>query len=216
MTNNLKKMNDSLLKLEENVTYIFLLIVVLLVFFAALLRTVGVPQAWMNDLAKLLFGWVVFIGSDIALAQNKHIGVEFVEEKLSPKIRKFISILWSALMILFLVFSVRFGWLLVTKNRREFDSLTISQAGITIFVLLFISSYIYLHNFYRNPIKNKYKIIILMVVTTALAGLAYYLLPHDRYPLSYAFLIAAVPIGCILMIRTELINIVKKWSAQYE
>lgn len=216
MTNYLKKMNDNILKLEENVTYIFLLIVVLLVFIAALLRTAGVPQAWMNDLAKLLFGWVVFIGSDIALAQNKHIGVEFVEEKLPVKTRKFISILWSSLMILFLVFSIRYGWLLVTKNRREFNSLTISQSGIAIFIILFIGSYIYLHYFHHNTKKNKYKIIILMAITAILAGLAYYLLPHDRHPLSYAFLIAAVPIGCILMVRTELINIFKKWSAQYE
>ncbi len=65
MMNTIKLINDRVLSFERNISCLFLFLVVSLVFTSAVLRTAGIPQAWMNDLAKLLFGWVIFLGQTL-------------------------------------------------------------------------------------------------------------------------------------------------------
>ncbi len=210
MIKELKIWNNHLLSLEENISYIFLFMVILLVFVAAMLRTFGMPQSWMNDLAKLLFGWVVFLGSDIALSQNKHMGIEFIEEKLPPRIRLCIAILWSVLMIAFLLFAIRYGLILVEKNRREFDSLLISQLNIVRSIIGFGYLYIISQHFWRNWRK----VAVITVITIMLIIIAPLFLSKEAQPLSYTYLMMAVPTGCALMVRTEIINIFKRWKVK--
>ncbi|WP_194436938.1 TRAP transporter small permease [Vibrio fluminensis] len=209
----LKSFNGKVLKWEENIAGICLFLISFLVFFAALLRAVGHPQAWMSDLSQLLFGWVIFLGSDLALSQKRHIGVEFFEEKLPMVWRNRIADIWSISIIGFLGFVAYYGWFLATKSRREFDSLEISEFNVVIFLSISFLCLI-AFDFYQSNKKHIQGYLMSLVVLLVFVG--YILMNWDvskqAEPLSYAFLIASVPIGCVLMIRTELVSVLERWS----
>lgn len=205
--------NKKVLKWEENIACLCLFLIAFLVFFAALLRMVGLPQAWMSDLSQLLFGWVIFLGSDLALNHKRHIGVEFFEEQLPERWRKVISNIWSLFIVGFLGFVAYFGWFLAQRSRREFDSLIISEFNL---IILFAIALLLLITF--DFIKNgkQYIKVYFSILAVAVSILAIVVSSVDlsrvAEPLSYAFLITSVPVGCLLMIRTECVHVVKRWS----
>lgn len=210
----LSSINKKVLKWEENIAGISLFLISSLVFFAALLRAFGFPQAWMSDLSQLLFGWVIFLGSDLALSQKRHIGVEFFEEKLPILLRHRIADIWSISIIGFLGFVAYYGWILTTKSRREFDSLEISEFNIVILLsVVFLVSTIF--DFVRNGRQHLTTCIIAisLIIFASIYLLTSWELNRNAAPLSYAFLIASVPVGCLLMIRTELIIAVERWRS---
>ncbi len=68
----------SVQKIEELFVSIGLSMLILLVFLAAVLRFFGIDMSWSTDLAQLTFAWVCFVGADLALARNKHMGVDML------------------------------------------------------------------------------------------------------------------------------------------
>lgn len=213
----LKMANGKVLKWEENIACICLFSIVFLVFFAALLRVVGIPQSWMNDLSKLLFGWVIFLGSDLALNNGRHIGVEFFEEMLPNVYRKWIAKLWSVAIIAFLSFISYFGWFLTERSRREFDSLKLSESNIFIlFGVLVVFALLF--DYIQAKSKNKTTYMNLAIIAIVSFIIAYMTVDFDTTikPISYSYLIASVPIGCLLMIRTELFCMFKNNGESHE
>ncbi|MBD1567091.1 TRAP transporter small permease [Vibrio sp. S12_S33] len=212
-----KLVNGKILKWEENIACICLFLIVFLVFFAALLRVVGIPQSWMNDLSKLLFGWVVFLGSDLALNNGRHIGVEFFEEMLPNVYRKWIAKLWSVAIIAFLSFISYFGWFLTERSRREFDSLKLSESNIFIlFGVLVVFALLF--DYIQAKSKSKVTYMSLAIIAIVSLLIAYMTVDFDTTikPISYSYLIASVPIGCLLMIRTELFCMFKNKGEPHE
>lgn len=202
-----------MMKWEGNIAYLSLFLIVFLVFFAALLRLVGVPQAWMGDLSKILFAWVIFLGSDVAMSAGRHIGVEFFEEKLPVFWRKTIAQLWSVLIIAFLSFITYYGWFLTQRSRREFDSIMVSDFSLLMGGALFLMSCV-IFDYFKSNKNNKrvyFSIISGIVVITAYLLMTMDL-SHTPENISYSYLIASVPIGCILMIRTTCILFIKNWK----
>ncbi len=198
---------------EENITCLFLFQVVFLVFFAALLRLLGVPQAWMGDLSKLLFAWVIFLGSDTALNAGRHIGVEFFEELLPESWRKWIAQFWSILIIGFLAFLTYYGWYLTQKSRREFDSLMLSDLTLAVGFSGFVIGCVvfdYLKSNRRN--LRVYIALIVAIIAATVFWIVNLDLDHTAKPISYSYLIVSVPVGCLLMIRTTCLGLVKNWS----
>lgn len=213
----LKMANGKVLKWEENIACICLFSIVFLVFFSALLRVVGIPQSWMNDLSKLLFGWVIFLGSDLALNNGRHIGVEFFEEMLPNVYRKWIAKLWSVAIIAFLSFISYFGWFLTERSRREFDSLKLSESNLFIlFGILVVFALLF--DYIQAKSKNKTAYMSLAIIAIVSFLIAYTTVSFDttNKPISYSYLIASVPIGCLLMIRTELFNMFKNKGESHE
>ncbi|SHF91943.1 Tripartite ATP-independent transporter, DctQ component [Marinomonas polaris DSM 16579] len=202
-----------MMKWEGNLAYLSLFLIVFLVFFAALLRLVGVPQAWMGDLSKILFAWVIFLGSDVAMNVGRHIGVEFFEERLPILWRKRIAQLWSILIVAFLSFITYYGWFLTQKSRREFDSIMVSDFSLAIGFSTFLI-FCVAFDYFKSDQKNKK--IYLAIISGIILITAYLLITidfsHTAENISYSYLIASVPIGCILMIRTTFILFIKNWS----
>ena len=205
--------NNKVLRWEGSIACLSLFLIAFLVFSAALLRLVGLPQAWMSDLSQLLFGWVIFLGSDLALSYKRHIGVEFFEERLPDRLRSYISDLWSVIIISFLGFVSYYGWFLAQRSRREFDSLMISETNLAVFLAVLAVSMVIL-DFVHSGKKHvkAYVAALVVVLMVSLFLFNNMELSSQPEPLSYAFLIVSVPVGCLLMIRTECLHIIKRRS----
>jgi len=74
----------------------FLLVIVLsaVVFFQVLNRFIlKGPWAWSEELAMLLFQWVVFLGAAVGVKRMSHFGIDLLVEKLSGRTRRCLELI---------------------------------------------------------------------------------------------------------------------------
>lgn len=122
-------------KIEEVVAETLMAFIILLVFLAAMARWLGYPIVWSVDIAQLLFGWVVFLGADMALRNNNHIGIDMLTTRLPPKIQKGIALISYILIAVFLAMIAVFGFYLSVINyERTFNTFELSYSYATVSV----------------------------------------------------------------------------------
>jgi len=83
----------------------------LLVFANVVLRyafDTGIAQA--EELARLLFVWLIFLGSILASAQHRHIGFDSLVTRLGPGARKALVLLTGGLMLAACAMFIVGGW----------------------------------------------------------------------------------------------------------
>lgn len=123
------------IKVENFITNVLMVGVVAFVFGAAVMRWVGAPIAWSVEFAQLLFVWVIFLGSNRALREERHIGVDFLTKKLPLKMQEIIEIVVFAIIVLFLGCLTYFGVLLSIENSsRQISNIALSYSFITMAV----------------------------------------------------------------------------------
>lgn len=128
-----KKAYGWICKGEVFVCAVFFVIIIALVFFAAILRKMSMPIQWTSDVAQLLFAWLAFLGADVALRQGSLVGVGLVTGKLPPKLKRAVALICYVLMFAFLVIIIRYGFPLAARNwKRAFQSLSISYSWVTL------------------------------------------------------------------------------------
>lgn len=121
--------------LFDQLAKLLFIFIIVLVFIAALTRKLGAPVAWSIETAKLLFGWVVFLGADMALRQNGHIGIDFVTNKIPVKLQRIIMIMNYIAILLFLGIITGYGIKLCIINfERQLDIIPISNSYATLSV----------------------------------------------------------------------------------
>jgi len=117
---------------EKRICQLFLIFIIVLVFFAASLRWIGYPLVWSIDLAQLLFVWVCFLGADLALQQDRHIGVDILVRNLPLKVQHAITIPILIAIIMFLALIGGYGaYLAIINYRRQFSGLELSYSWAT-------------------------------------------------------------------------------------
>jgi TRAP-type C4-dicarboxylate transport system permease small subunit len=117
---------------ENFITNFLIIGVVFFVFFASVMRWVGYPIPWTVEFAQLLFVWVIFLGANRALRENRHIGVDFFTKKMPPKVRAVVEIIMMVFVIAFLIFICIYGILLSIENSvRLISNLTVSYSFVT-------------------------------------------------------------------------------------
>lgn len=120
-------------KFEEGIVSAFIAIITGMVFVAAVSRFLGFPLNWANDLALLLFAWVVFLGADVALRKVGFIRIDMLVSKFPKTIQIVLHYAFSAAAIVFLLMIVAFGTQLALANtRRLYQTLGISYSWATI------------------------------------------------------------------------------------
>lgn len=128
----MKKFVNGYAKIEDFITNFLMLSIVVFVFTAAVMRWAGYPVAWSVDIAQLLFVWLIFLGANQALRENRHIGVDFFVKRMPEKVREMIDIVLYVLILGFLIFLSWYGILLSMENSiRQLNSLSISYAYIS-------------------------------------------------------------------------------------
>ncbi|MCM3759958.1 TRAP transporter small permease [Alkalihalobacillus oceani] len=118
--------------IEEKLTKLLLIAVVGLVFFAAVFRWGGFPVAWSVEMAQLLFIWIIFLGANQALRNNRHIGVNILTEKLPQKVKVAVAALMDLLVAAFLIFMIYYGFQhSLHHSLRSIQNLPLSYSYIT-------------------------------------------------------------------------------------
>ena len=98
----MKPFYEKLCRVEIVVAAVCLLVTVLVIFFAALFRTMGFPVNWALDIALLLFTWGVFLGADAGYRDNKFVNVDFLFVKLPKSIQCPVELAMYGIILVFL------------------------------------------------------------------------------------------------------------------
>ena len=78
-----------ILLLLINVPVAFSMALAVVVFLQVFNRFVlKAPLAWSEDLAMLLFQWVVFLGAAVGVRRLRHFGIDLVVKKLPARMRR--------------------------------------------------------------------------------------------------------------------------------
>lgn len=103
-----------------------------LVFVASIMRFFGHPLIWSVDMAQLLFVWLCMFGSNKAMREKSHLGMEVLVTRLNYKRRFWLEVFCTVLIIAFLLILVSEGWKLTMLNKeRLFSDSTLSYAWVT-------------------------------------------------------------------------------------
>tara|TARA_B100001245_G_scaffold228082_1_gene205043 strand:- start:400 stop:867 length:468 start_codon:yes stop_codon:yes gene_type:complete len=106
-------------KIERLVCIGLLSAIVLLVFAAAVMRTVGLPIIWSVDIAQLLFAWLCMLGANQTLKHAQHATVDIVTQYLPVRWQQRLAGLASLIMIGVLAVIVVYGIALFNLNPQR-------------------------------------------------------------------------------------------------
>lgn len=84
--------------------------VVALVGWAAITRASGAPIIWSIEIAQLLFLWLCILAIDLGLQDERHFGLQIVQDNFSPAFRKAVEIANIVILIALLTFLLRYAW----------------------------------------------------------------------------------------------------------
>ena len=156
----MKKISDSILKVEEVLAGMMLCMIAVLVFWSAVARTVGMPVNWAQDVSLLAFAWLTFIGSDIIIKGGGLIRIDILVNKFPKVLQKLLTIVFDIMMLLFLLILIVYGFLLVSQSwNRTFNTLKLSYAWCTLAVpvgslLMFFSAIGKITGDIKQPVKE--------------------------------------------------------------
>jgi len=91
-------------------------IVRLQVFNRFILKT---PLSWSEDLAMLLFQWVVFLGAALGVKRMRHFGIELIVRKFPERMRHWVELLTPVVMAIVALVMIVQGWTMLTFNRHR-------------------------------------------------------------------------------------------------
>lgn len=94
--------------IEEKFLVLNLLISTLIVFLNVVLRyCFSASLAWVDEAARYMFIWLIWIGADYTLANRKHLRIDILSSKLNGKSRIGLELF---VMIVWCIFCIFLGW----------------------------------------------------------------------------------------------------------
>lgn len=67
------------------------------------------PLPWSQDVIRLCFTYLVFLGAAYCVKENAHLGIDVVISMLKPKARKVLDLLISLVLLAFFLFLAYYG-----------------------------------------------------------------------------------------------------------
>lgn len=121
----MKKLVDRLIEAVSAVMVVALAVIVFVqVFNRFVLQT---PLAWSEDLAMLLFQWVVFLGAALGVSRMRHFGIELLVRQLPERMRHRVELLTPMVMAIVAAVMIIQGWAIMGINRnRTFSTMDLS------------------------------------------------------------------------------------------
>lgn len=119
-------------QIETLICAVLFVVIIVLVFTAAIFRKLSIPIQWSIDVSQLAFAWLAFLGADIALRKGSLVGVALFTERLPEKARLILKFICYALMLLLISVFIRHGFVLAMRNwNRAFQTLPVSYSFVT-------------------------------------------------------------------------------------
>ncbi|MBY6265584.1 TRAP transporter small permease [Azospirillum sp. 412522] len=119
----MKRVSDLLERITESIMAAMLAVMVGLVFSNVVLRYLfssGIVAA--EEIARLMFVWLVFLGATVALRHQRHLGLEILQSRLPFKVRRACAVV-SHLMILYALFLfVQGSWMQLLIGMGTFST----------------------------------------------------------------------------------------------
>ncbi len=120
-------------RLERTVCIMLLALIVVLVFAAAVMRTLGNPIIWSVDVAQLLFAWLCMLGSNQTLKHSKHASVDIITQYLPAHWQRLLQGVAVLIMLTVLVALAYYGIALFNLNpQRTLGSTDIPYRYVTL------------------------------------------------------------------------------------
>lgn len=120
-------------KIESMIAGLGFFTIVILTLLNAILRLFNMPIIFVDDLSLLLFGWVAFLGADVAFRHCRLVGMDILTSKFNIKVQKALNLVVYAIMILTLCMFVKYGYGLARMNwARTYNTLMISYGWATL------------------------------------------------------------------------------------
>ena len=85
-----------------------------------LFRKLAISVDWTEELARILFVLSVFLGIAIAVAEKRHIIVDFIFNKLPMRGRALVGIIFDLIILVFLIFLLRGAAIMVSVTWESF------------------------------------------------------------------------------------------------
>ncbi|MGN0373485.1 MAG: TRAP transporter small permease [Enterocloster sp.] len=112
----MKKVIDTMQKIQVVIGGFFLLIFLLTVVFQMLSRYMGIAATWTEDVSMYSFIWAVFMGAGAMVYENRHFAFTSISDMLkNQKIKSVLAIVIYIIMLVFAVLMVYYGYK-VTKQ----------------------------------------------------------------------------------------------------
>ena len=108
--------------IDKIIKYILVALMVILSFlgvFQVVSRLAGVVPSWTEEAIRFLFIWASCVGAAIGIKEHIHIGIDVIVNLFPFIVRKIIAVIVQVLLLVFDVFIVRYGFLLVTKTMTQ-------------------------------------------------------------------------------------------------
>ena len=139
----MRKIYKAFCKLEVIACGTGFMLLIAMIFLAAVLRFFRVSVAWNIDLALFLLAWTAFLGADIAWRDEKLIGIDIITKRLPvlpAKIIQFIVyVIVMCALVIIVVNGSRLAWL---ERVRRYQSIPIPFSLMTLSLVTAASSMI--------------------------------------------------------------------------
>ncbi len=104
-------------RVEDGISAFLMATMTVVVFVAVVLRYgFGHPLGWTDELAKICFTWLVFLGGAVGVRRGAHIGVDAVVVFLPAHVRRGVAFVADILVLAILGVFVYYGWLLAAMT----------------------------------------------------------------------------------------------------
>lgn len=129
----MKRLNNLFIKLEDYISGGFIIVGLTILLLQVIMRYfLGLSTTWQDEAARYFIIWGVLLGSAVAIRDNQHIKVDVVYQVFSVTIKNIINILSNIFVLLFLVFMVIYGAILV---KDKYLTGEYSNIGIQLFII---------------------------------------------------------------------------------
>lgn len=146
-------------KATEVVIIFLFIILVSTVFLQVVARyAFNSPPTWTEELARYCQVWIIILASSICIRKGSHLAVDYLSHKFPPFLGRFIRVLISILIAVYVAVVTVFGWrLMVVGHYQVSPAMQINMSYIYIIfplggLLMFIESVL---SIYRIVLKKE-------------------------------------------------------------
>jgi len=104
---------------EVGIVFLFV-VMVSAVFLQVVARyAFNSPPTWTEELARYCQVWIIILASSICIRKGSHLAVDYLSHKFPPFMSRFIQVLISILMAVYVAVVTVFGWRLMLVGHYQ-------------------------------------------------------------------------------------------------